>query len=454
MLLKDATTVDEPGFGPINLTDVDGVLYFVTLTGLWRSDGTTAGTGELVPSVYPGTFEERYVTRLGSHVLFAGDDPAAGTELLMLPDAAGCGNGVVGGGEDCDDANFDDGDACTTACKAAACGDGLLQVGVEDCDDGNTVGGDCCSSTCTFEASGSPCADDGSVCSTDQCDGAGACVHPPANAGAPCRGAAGDCDLAESCDGVHPLCPLDAFESTAVTCRPPAGACDAAEECSGTAAVCPFDQMLFGCGTTTTSTTISTSSTTSTTLPPLSACAALPQVGCKQPTVPAVGAVLLKADPAKPIANKVQWKWNKGAATTFAELGDPRPVGGTEYVFCAYAGPAEGLVFQARIPAGLPCSSGHPCWSIKGSSSYDFKSKSTNPDGVTALHVAAGDSGKATAKLAGKGTDLSFRPFGLPALPLATPLRVQLQGDNGTCFEGTFSTAIKNDGIQFKAKSD
>jgi hypothetical protein len=38
------------------------------------------------------------------------------------------------------------------------------------------VGGDCCSSTCTFEAAGEPCPGGGSICTTDECDGAGTCV--------------------------------------------------------------------------------------------------------------------------------------------------------------------------------------------------------------------------------------------------------------------------------------
>jgi uncharacterized delta-60 repeat protein len=56
------------------------------------------------------------------------------------------------------------------------CGDGLV-AGAEECDDGNAVGGDCCSSGCRFEPSGSQCDVDGDLCTTDVCDGAGACSH-------------------------------------------------------------------------------------------------------------------------------------------------------------------------------------------------------------------------------------------------------------------------------------
>jgi cysteine-rich repeat protein len=67
----------------------------------------------------------------------------------------------------------------TTVPAHADCGDGILDLG-EDCDDSNVADGDCCSASCLFEAAGSPCADDGTVCTLDQCDGAGTCEHPNA----------------------------------------------------------------------------------------------------------------------------------------------------------------------------------------------------------------------------------------------------------------------------------
>lgn len=69
---------------------------------------------------------------------------------------------------------FDEGNVCT----ATVCGNGIPEMG-EDCDDGNTLAGDCCSPTCTFEALGTPCPDDGDLCTVDKCDGAGMCVSAP-----------------------------------------------------------------------------------------------------------------------------------------------------------------------------------------------------------------------------------------------------------------------------------
>lgn len=65
------------------------------------------------------------------------------------------------------------------------CGNGTLEDG-EQCDDDNTADGDCCSSTCQYEGLGSACEDDDEECTTDECDGAGLCVHAAIGDGTLC----------------------------------------------------------------------------------------------------------------------------------------------------------------------------------------------------------------------------------------------------------------------------
>jgi cysteine-rich repeat protein len=52
-------------------------------------------------------------------------------------------------GEQCDDGNQVDTDACTTLCKHAVCGDGFVQP-PELCDDGNMASNDGCEPVCLF----------------------------------------------------------------------------------------------------------------------------------------------------------------------------------------------------------------------------------------------------------------------------------------------------------------
>ncbi len=75
---------------------------------------------------------------------------------LLSPTVATCGNGIKEAGEQCDDGNQDNTDACTNICENARCGDGYTQSG-EQCDDGNTRNGDGCSALCTVETKAGSC---------------------------------------------------------------------------------------------------------------------------------------------------------------------------------------------------------------------------------------------------------------------------------------------------------
>ncbi|MBX3222358.1 MAG: S8 family serine peptidase [Labilithrix sp.] len=58
------------------------------------------------------------------------------------------------------------------------CGNGVVEPG-EECDDANVQNGDCCSVACQYESAGGPC-NDGDACTQgDACDGAGVCAGAP-----------------------------------------------------------------------------------------------------------------------------------------------------------------------------------------------------------------------------------------------------------------------------------
>jgi cysteine-rich repeat protein len=93
------------------------------------------------------------------------DMPDAVRATTALPDSERCGNAVVETGEECDDGNARDDDACTNACKTARCGDGVLYAQAELCDDGNERDGDGCTRFCGPETCG-----DGIVQGKELCD--------------------------------------------------------------------------------------------------------------------------------------------------------------------------------------------------------------------------------------------------------------------------------------------
>ena len=81
-----------------------------------------------------------------------------------------CGDGMVGGSEQCDDGNTTSGDGCSATCQTetgAECGNGMVETG-ETCDDGNTTAGDGCSATCQAEQTGG--CGDGTIDAGEDCD--------------------------------------------------------------------------------------------------------------------------------------------------------------------------------------------------------------------------------------------------------------------------------------------
>jgi MYXO-CTERM domain-containing protein len=88
-----------------------------------------------------------------------------------------CGDGVDNNGatEECDDGDDDDTDTCVQGCQTAECGDGFVQDGVEACDDGDEMDDDECTSACALPSCGdgikqvSEACDDGDDDDTDMC---------------------------------------------------------------------------------------------------------------------------------------------------------------------------------------------------------------------------------------------------------------------------------------------
>jgi cysteine-rich repeat protein len=81
---------------------------------------------------------------------------------------AACGNGVVDSDEECDDGmNNNDTGACTTGCKAAKCGDGLVESGTEECDEG-TNNSD--TGACTLWCKLATCGDELVQANVEECD--------------------------------------------------------------------------------------------------------------------------------------------------------------------------------------------------------------------------------------------------------------------------------------------
>lgn len=163
-------------------------------------------------------------------------------------------------------------------------------------------------------------------------------------------------------------------------------------------------------------------------------CSAAPISGCRA----AGKSLLLLKDAGVDDADKLTWKWLKGAATSLADLGTPGAA--TDYTLCLYAG-------DGNPPETLPIGA---AWSAIGGG-FKFQDAAGAPAGVRKAILKAGEAGKAKLLVKGGGTNLPD-----PAPPLALPVTVQLVNDTtAACYEAVFDSldVIKNVTGQFKAKS-
>jgi virginiamycin B lyase len=165
-------------------------------------------------------------------------------KVELPPPGARCGNGRVESGEECDDGNTTDCDACSNDCRRVeGCGDGAL-CGTEACDDGNTDDCDGCSATCVPEtglrcgdgivnaACGEACDPPGALCSA-QCQRLPGCGDGQTDPGEGC-----DDGNTTSCDGCSATCTVETGCGDGVVCG--TEACDDGNTtpCDGCSATC------------------------------------------------------------------------------------------------------------------------------------------------------------------------------------------------------------------------
>lgn len=139
----------------------------------------------------------------------------------------------------------------------------------------------------------------------------------------------------------------------------------------------------------------------------------------------------------------LRWKLTHGAGVDPSVLGDPRTH--TEYSVCLFdrSQATPQLTFKAAVPVGAS-------WTRVASRGFSYHATSGGaPGGIDKLLVQTGT--KTKISLTGSGAALQ-----LPALPLPVPLTVQLQTNDGGCFEASYSSAgaLRNDAAQVRFQAD
>jgi hypothetical protein len=136
--------------------------------------------------------------------------------------------------------------------------------------------------------------------------------------------------------------------------------------------------------------------------------------------------------------DKIIWKFIKGQNTSQSDFANPTAT--ATYGFCIYENGA--LTGTAAVPPSPSL------WATISTKGYKYKDKAGASFGIQKIILKGGADGKSKVLVKGKGAALPD-----PHPPLTFPVKIQLvNGDNGICWESTFTSATKNVMGMFKAK--
>ncbi len=263
-----------------------------------------------------------------------------------------------------------------------------------------------------------------------------------------CRPDAGDCDVPENCTGSSVDCPSDTLEPDGTACDD-SQTCTINDQCQsgvciGDPNTCGDGVIQPGCFEECDDGNQISGDGCSNACQNEFLCETSPSVGCRPPDVSSKSSLSMK-DRTPDSKDQIQWKYQKGAVTPKADLGDPP--GGTDYVFCLYD--QRGLVWSAFFPGNSFCND-RPCWKEQATG-YKWQDRPGSAGGLVKMQLKEGlapGKTKIQVKMQGYWTDM-------PALPMQQPLIAQLRNSDGVCWETTMSApASKNTSTQFKDKND
>jgi uncharacterized delta-60 repeat protein len=144
----------------------------------------------------------------------------------------------------------------------------------------------------------------------------------------------------------------------------------------------------------------------------------------------------------------LKWRWATGQATAVTDFGDP--LAGDRYALCLFdeSTPTPQVVFRATTHAGV-CGA-RTCWKTAGARGFAYRDLTRTRDGIDGMSLHSGADGNANISASAGGSNVA-----LPGLPLRLPARMQLQAENGECWEARYFDlgTSRNDGAHFTAKA-
>ena len=132
------------------------------------------------------------------------------------------------------------------------------------------------------------------------------------------------------------------------------------------------------------------------------------------------------------------WRWAKGDATTFADLGNPRST--TTYDVCI-ADANGSFIYRTVFPAG------DPAWRVRPSKSYKYGLGAGPTRKMLILRPGVARAASVSFVVPSDSSTL-FPPYALP-------VTVRLRSSDGVCWANVFSApALVNVGGNFRATGE
>jgi hypothetical protein len=146
--------------------------------------------------------------------------------------------------------------------------------------------------------------------------------------------------------------------------------------------------------------------------------------------------------------DQLRWKWQKGAATSQGDFGDPSAA--TSYTMCVYdtSAGATLLATMLTVDANL-------AWSSYDPRGWRLKDRAGSFDGVQQIKLSPGDAGRSKVQWKASGTLLPM-PAAVGTAEFfdqAPFVVVQLLNSEGMCWGSEFASYRKNTQTEFKAKA-
>lgn len=172
-------------------------------------------------------------------------------------------------------------------------------------------------------------------------------------------------------------------------------------------------------------------------------CPAEPSSGCSAMYRASSAELKIEVTPARKV---LQWKWSGQLPSAQSPFG--QPTAGDDYTLCVYAAGDGGppTVTSTHLPSAGDCAS-RGCWK-RTARGLAFKEASAARKLSASLSLASNGLTRIDVKATGLELDM-------PGLPMRTPLRIQLIGSNGACWETEHADkgVSRNDGVRVRARN-